>query len=109
MVARVRVQRAIDAFLRIWPKIGSFSSQRSNAIWKASERFFRLRKPHRLPKVAPKIRYQYLTKKSDMAITARVGAGRSAPKLVNTDLNAGITQIMMTASTMAATTTTATG
>jgi len=41
--------------------------------------------------------YQYLTKKSDIAITINVGAGRSAPKLENTLLNAGITKIMMIA------------
>ena len=41
--------------------------------------------------------YQYSTKKSEIAITISVGAGRSAPKLVNTCLNAGITKIMMTA------------
>ena len=32
-----------------------------------------------------------------------VGAGRSAPKLVNTDLKAGITKIMITATMMNAT------
>ena len=47
--------------------------------------------------------YQYLTKKSDIAITTSVGAGRSAPKLVNTFLNAGITKIMITAVTRIAT------
>ena len=35
--------------------------------------------------------------KSDIAITMSVGAGRSAPKLVNTLLNDGITKIMITA------------
>ena len=39
-----------------------------------------------------------------MAITTSVGAGRSAPKLVNTSLNAGITKIMMTAVMTKATT-----
>jgi hypothetical protein len=37
----------------------------------------------------PEDRYQYATKKSEMAITIRVGAGRSAPKLENTLLNSG--------------------
>ena len=53
--------------------------------------------------------YQYLTKASDIAITNRVGAGRSAPKLVNTCLNAGITKIMITAVMMKATAIMATG
>ena len=45
----------------------------------------------------PKMAYQYSTKKSDIAMTISVGPGRSAPKLANTCLNAGITKIMMTA------------
>jgi len=44
-----------------------------------------------------------------MAITIKVGAGRSAPKEVKTCLNAGITKIMMTATTTKATTSTAMG
>jgi hypothetical protein len=40
--------------------------------------------------------YQW-TKKSEMAITTSVGAGRSAPKLENTFLNSGMTKIMITA------------
>ena len=44
-----------------------------------------------------------------MAITSSVGAGKSAPKLLKTSLNAGITKIMMTATTTKATTSTATG
>jgi hypothetical protein len=44
-----------------------------------------------------------------MAITSSVGAGRSAPKLVNTSLKAGITKIMITVTTTKATTSTATG
>jgi len=44
-----------------------------------------------------------------MAITIRVGAGRSAPNDENTCLNAGITKIMITATTMKATTTTEIG
>ena len=44
-----------------------------------------------------------------MPITTSVGAGRSAPKDVNTSLNAGITKIMMTVSTTKATTRTAIG
>jgi hypothetical protein len=38
-----------------------------------------------------------------------VGAGRPAPKLSNTDLNAGITNSMITVTTTAATTSTAIG
>ena len=48
--------------------------------------------------------YQYCDEESDIAITNSVGAGRSAPKLVNTCLNAGITKIMMTAVMTKATT-----
>ena len=44
-----------------------------------------------------------------MAITNSVGAGRSAPKDLNTSLKAGITKIMMTAVTTKATTSTAIG
>ena len=43
------------------------------------------------------------------AITNRVGAGRSAPNELNTSLNAGITKIMITATTTKATTTTEIG
>ncbi len=42
-------------------------------------------------------------------MTIKVGAGRLAPKLANTDLNAGITQIMITQMTTIATTTTEIG
>ncbi len=38
-----------------------------------------------------------------MAITISVGAGRSAPKFLNTSLNAGMTKIMITAVMMNAT------
>ncbi len=44
-----------------------------------------------------------------MPITISVGVGRSAPKLVNTSLKAGITLIMITATTMKATTSTEIG
>ena len=57
----------------------------------------------------PKISHQYLTKISLIAITNRVGAGRSAPKELNTSLKAGITKIMITATTTKATTTTEIG
>ena len=42
-------------------------------------------------------------------MTISVGAGRSAPKLVNTCLNAGITHTMMTQTTTIATTMTEIG
>ena len=50
----------------------------------------------------PKIAHHQATKNSEIAITTRVGVGRLAPKLANTDLKAGTTQIMMTAVTMKA-------
>ncbi len=55
------------------------------------------------------ISHHQVTKKSEMPITISVGAGRSAPKLVNTCLNAGITQTMMTQTTTIATTMTEIG
>jgi hypothetical protein len=39
-----------------------------------------------------------------MAMTIKVGAGRSAPKLLNTSLKAGMTKIMMMAVMTKATT-----
>ncbi|MNX96679.1 hypothetical protein D3C86_1290080 [compost metagenome] len=51
----------------------------------------------------PITRYQYVTKKSDMLITTIVGAGRAAPKLENTPLNAGITNSISTTVTAKAT------
>ena len=57
----------------------------------------------------PSISHQYETKKSEIAITINVGAGRSAPKLLKTCLNAGITHTMMIHTTMIATVTTEIG
>ena len=57
----------------------------------------------------PKMAHHHLTKNFDMAMTMSVGAGRSAPKDLNTSSKAGITKIMITVSTMKATTSTATG
>ncbi|OIQ67052.1 hypothetical protein GALL_513750 [mine drainage metagenome] len=51
----------------------------------------------------PKISHHHLTKISLMAITIKVGPGKSAPKLENTSLNAGTTKIMITAVTTKAT------
>jgi len=42
-------------------------------------------------------------------MTSKVGAGRSAPKLLKTSLKAGMTKIMITAVMMKATTITAIG
>ena len=55
------------------------------------------------------ISHHHVTKKSEMVITISVGVGRSAPKLVNTCLNAGITQTMMIQTTTMATTMTEIG
>jgi len=57
----------------------------------------------------PKIGHHHSTKNSDIAMTNSVGAGRSAPKRLNTSLKAGITKIMITVTTTKATTITATG
>ena len=57
----------------------------------------------------PKISHQYSTKNSLIAMTARVGPGRSAPNDVNTSLNEGITKIMMMVTTTKATMITAVG
>ena len=56
-----------------------------------------------------KAAHQYSRMKSEIAITSRVKAGRSAPKLENSSLNWGMTNIMMTTVTMMATTMTAAG
>ena len=55
------------------------------------------------------ISHHQVTKNSEIAITISVGAGRSAPKLVNTFLNDGITQTMMIHMTTMATTMTEIG
>ena len=56
-----------------------------------------------------KMIHAYATKKSEIAMTTSVGPGKSAPKLENTLLNAGITKIMITAVTMKPTPMTAAG
>ena len=48
-------------------------------------------------------------KKSDIAMTISVGVGSSAPKFENTSLKAGITNSMITTTTIAATPSTAIG
>ena len=62
-----------------------------------------------VPPTITNISHHQVTKKSEIAITISVGAGRSAPKLVNTSLNAGITKTMMTQTTTIATTITEIG
>ncbi len=53
--------------------------------------------------------YQLATNQSEIDITISVGVGRSAPKLENTLLKAGITNIMITAVMTTATTMIETG
>ncbi len=109
IVASVRVQRAIDDLRTRSPKIGACSSRRSITACIFGLRFHDWKKKYNAPKRPPKIRYHHWTKKSEIAITTSVGPGRSAPKLENTLLNAGITKIMITAVTMKPTASTATG
>src|SRR5690349_15776860 len=109
MVDRVRVQRAIVALRITSPKTGSLSRKRSIVACILAERRQVWKKKYSPANRLPKMMYQYLTKYSDSVITNTVGAGRSAPKLENTSLKAGTTQIMITAVTMKATPSTATG
>jgi hypothetical protein len=89
------------------PKIGSLSDSRSMKICTDSERFRPRgsRRCCRQPEDQPPVLHEVF----EIAITTSVGAGRSAPKLANTDLNAGMTKIMMTAVMMNATPMIATG
>src|SRR6185503_18160302 len=103
MVESVRVQRAMEDFFTRSPKRGTLSMKRSMKICTARERFHDSRKPQMPPAIAGKMTYQYATNQSEMAITSSVGAGRSAPKFLNTCLNAGMTKIMITAVMMNAT------
>ena len=105
----MRSQRAIVAFSTTGPNTGSFSSSRSIAICTRGDRRHACSRKYSPPPIAPNTRYQYSTKKSDRAITISVGAGRSAPKLEKTSLNAGTTNSMITATTMKATISTAIG
>src|SRR3990172_7156707 len=109
MVASVRVQRAMVDLRITSPNTGSFRLSRSMNICTASERFHASRNPQMPPIIAGKMMYQLPTNQSEIAITTSVGAGRSAPKLENTDLNAGMTKIMITAVMMMATATIDTG
>ena len=109
MVDSVRSHRAMVALRITGPKIGSLSISLSMKNCTAGDRFQACIRKYKTPPVTPKIRYQFSTKKSDIAITTSVGMGRSAPKLENTLLNAGITNSMITATTIPATPITATG
>ena len=109
MVDSVRVQRAIHDFSIKLPKIGIFSIKRSMNICIFSLRRQACMKKNPPRPIPPNINHQYWTKNSLMAITNRVGAGRSAPNELNTSLNAGITKIMITATTTNATTITDAG
>ena len=71
--------------------------------------FHDCRKKYTPPNIPINMIYQYFTKNSLMAITKSVGAGKSAPKFSKTLLNAGMTKIMIKATTTNATTITATG
>src|SRR5256885_5136989 len=109
MVESVRVQRAMVDFLIKSPKTGNLSIVRSMNIWTGKERFHSARKPQTLPMTAGKMMYQYLTKVSEIPMTNKVGAGGSAPKVVNTPFKAGNTKNMMKAGMMKANTTNAIG
>src|SRR6185436_15586404 len=104
MVDRVRVQRAIAALRSSEPNTGAFKLMRSMKICTASERFQASRKPYTAPPIAGNTMYQLATVQSEMPMMTSVGVGRSAPKLANTLLNAGITKIMITAVITIATT-----
>ena len=105
MVDSVRVQRAMVAFSITGPKIGRRSINLSMVICSLRERLHAWKNAYKPPPIAPKIAHHHCTKKSEMVITSSVGAGRSAPKLVNISLKAGITKIMMIAVITKATTT----
>ena len=70
----------------------------------ACERRCKKKNPNISPPTIAAISHQYATKKSEIAMTISVGVGRFAPKLVNTCLKAGMTQIMITQTTTVATT-----
>ena len=109
MVASVRVHRAMHDFSTSAPKIGILIITRSITCCTRSLRRHACIKKYKPPPILPKISHQYLTKISLTAMMNKVGAGRSAPNELNTCLNAGITKIMMTATTTKATTSTEMG
>lgn len=85
------------------PKNGQLEHQSVHELLHLFIALLSLHEEVKPPPRPPKINHQYLTKISLMAITNSVGAGRSAPKLVNTSLNDGTTKIMITAVTTKAT------
>ena len=66
-------------------------------------------KPTIAPTMMTATSHHHATTQSEIAITISVGAGRSAPKFVNTFLNDGITNTMMIHVTTIATTITEIG
>src|SRR6185437_6058829 len=109
IVCSVRVQRAIVAFSRIPPITGTLSCTRCTSNRTVSERLIDVRIATNAPTIMMSNAHQYLTKKSEIAMTCSVSQGRLAPKLANTCLNAGITKIMITQTTTIATTSTEIG
>src|SRR5574344_3138558 len=103
MVDRVRVQRATQDLSISTPKMGIFNKARSMNFCTLGLRFQACIKKYRPPPKMLKINHQYATKNSLMPITIKVGAGKSAPKDVNTSLKAGITKIMISVTTTHAT------
>ena len=78
-------------------------------FWIVADRFHEYMKNQTPPTMPGISHHQLPMNQSDIAITKRVGPGRSAPKLLNRSLKTGITKIMMTAVTTNATTSTAIG
>src|SRR6185437_7402524 len=109
IVCSVRVQRAIVAFSRMPPTIGSLSDSRCTMKRTLSDRLIDSRMPTNTATIAMNIAHHHATKKSEMSMTTCVSHGRLAPKLENTLLNAGITKIMITHVTTIATTMTEIG
>ncbi|MNR29965.1 hypothetical protein D3C85_1473860 [compost metagenome] len=90
-VDSVRAQRAMVALRTTSPITGTFSTKRSIAACILGERWYSLTVPMITTAMEPNTIHQYSTNRSDSQITICVGAGRSAPKLENSSLNAGIT------------------
>ena len=83
--------------------IGIFRIRRSKPKRNASDRLNMNVRPKMVPTMTMRPSHHQATTKSDIAMTMSVGNGKSAPKLVNTCLNAGMTQTMMTQTTTIAT------
>jgi len=100
---------AIVAFSRMPPMTGIFSISRSNVMRTGAERRYAVARPMMVPAMMAATSHHHCTTQSEMPITINVGAGRSAPKLVNTSLKAGTTNTMITQTTTIATTITEIG